>query len=152
MKSQCKMNWSQMTKQVGTPNWMAPEVFTSDSYDQKVDVYSFGVIVHEIVTRDIPFDECAPEKVGLLIVRGVRPDMALITSDCPDTLRALIPNCWAQDPGARPTFKQICAKLDAFRPTELPRASCPYKQELSCDLESLLELQGALNSRGTVSL
>ncbi|RHY22942.1 hypothetical protein DYB32_009352 [Aphanomyces invadans] len=44
-----------MTAGVGTPLWTAPEVFTSNSYTDSVDVYSFGVILSELDTLQVPF-------------------------------------------------------------------------------------------------
>lgn len=44
----------------GTPEFMAPEIFTAnkDGYDEKVDIYSFGMCVLELITKEIPYSEC----------------------------------------------------------------------------------------------
>merc|ERR1719409_2333242 len=43
-----------MTAGVGTPYWMAPEIFAGTTYDEKVDVYSYGMVLFEILARRIP--------------------------------------------------------------------------------------------------
>merc|ERR1712080_99106 len=43
-----------MTGGVGTYHWMAPEILTGRSYDERVDVYSYGVVLYELLCRRIP--------------------------------------------------------------------------------------------------
>lgn len=47
----------QMTPKVGTISYMAPEVLSCEEYSNKVDVYSYGMLLWEIVTRKEPFSE-----------------------------------------------------------------------------------------------
>lgn len=42
----------------GTPEFMAPEIFASGVYDEKVDIYAFGMCVLELITKKIPYSEC----------------------------------------------------------------------------------------------
>ncbi len=51
------------TSRVGTPNWMAPEICRGEKYTDKADVYSFGLIVWEIVTREVPYRELSPNEI-----------------------------------------------------------------------------------------
>ena len=43
--------------QVGTPMWMAPEVSMGKEYTEKADVYTFGIILREILTREEPYED-----------------------------------------------------------------------------------------------
>merc|ERR1719221_392644 len=61
-----------MTKNAGTFHWMAPEVFCSDSYDRKVDVYSFSMILYEVICQNIPFEQVHPKRLGLHVIKGLR--------------------------------------------------------------------------------
>merc|ERR1712187_967780 len=92
---------------------MAPECFLGQEYDEKVDVYSFAMVVFEILCRDIPFNDLEPKEVEREIARGGRPDLDLVPVDCPEWLVDLMIACWSNDPRKRPSFKQILATLDA---------------------------------------
>lgn len=103
--------WGKMTIAAGTCHWMAPEVFTQSDYDELVDVYSFAMIMFEIICREIPFEEEEPATVGRLIIKGERPDLEAVPPDCPPKLRDLMIQGWSQDPKKRPPFSTIVADL-----------------------------------------
>ena len=42
----------------GTPEFMAPEIFANGVYDEKVDIYAFGMCVLELITKKVPYSEC----------------------------------------------------------------------------------------------
>lgn len=106
-------DWGKMTIAAGTCHWMAPEVFTGSTYDEKVDVYSYAMILFEIICREIPFEEEEPAAVGRLTVQGARPDLEAVPPDCPEVLRDLMITCWAHDPSKRPSFDRIVPLLRA---------------------------------------
>eukprot|EP01121_Diplochlamys_sp_Union-15-3_P012670 TRINITY_DN382_c0_g1_i2.p1 TRINITY_DN382_c0_g1~~TRINITY_DN382_c0_g1_i2.p1 ORF type:complete len:194 (+),score=26.11 TRINITY_DN382_c0_g1_i2:117-698(+) len=102
-------NAMQMTGNVGTLAWVAPEVLDPSvtTYTEKVDVYSYGVVLWEIVTSDIPFTNV---EAGLrsMVIGGARPDIPIET---PKFWKQLIRQCWQQDPEKRPSFRDISRKL-----------------------------------------
>jgi serine/threonine protein kinase len=101
-----------MTKLAGTPHWMAPEVFQTNSYDRKVDVYSYGMILYEVICQEIPFEEVQnKQRLGLLVCSGERPDLKAAPPDCPEEFVALMASCWDGVPAARPDFDEIAASL-----------------------------------------
>eukprot|EP00927_Polykrikos_kofoidii_P039463 TRINITY_DN33845_c0_g1_i1.p2 TRINITY_DN33845_c0_g1~~TRINITY_DN33845_c0_g1_i1.p2 ORF type:complete len:306 (+),score=51.34 TRINITY_DN33845_c0_g1_i1:126-1043(+) len=108
-----------LTGGVGTPYWMAPEVFAGARYNEKIDVYSFGMVLYEIFCRAIPFDNVEPHQVRSLVMNGQLPDLELVPRDCPRSLlKAFIGMCWDKDPNARPSFGevlQLVAGLDEAR-------------------------------------
>ena len=96
---------------VGTPYFMAPEVFDDDQriYSVEVDIYSFGVLLLEIVHDG--YIEQAFNGMGAMmamsqISRGWRPDLTSVRIEDRE-LAAVIERCWHQDPLARPSFKEL---------------------------------------------
>lgn len=94
-----------MTKDVGTPHWMAPELFETSNYTNKVDVYAFGMIMWEMLTESSPFKNMTGIQIAYAVCKkGERPEFPKITSD---QMKAFINRCWNQDPNQRPTFEEI---------------------------------------------
>jgi serine/threonine protein kinase len=108
------LTFEPMSGVVGTAQWMAPEVFRSDPvYATPVDVYSFGVLMWELLTSRVPFDGYNRAELPTLVVnQGLRPE---IPGGTPRELAHLIQRCWAANPVDRPTFQQICQLLCSRR-------------------------------------
>mmetsp|Transcript_70728 Transcript_70728/g.163520 ORF Transcript_70728/g.163520 Transcript_70728/m.163520 type:complete len:291 (+) Transcript_70728:48-920(+) len=117
MKEQAESDWGKMTVAAGTCHWMAPEVAAGCIYNEKVDIYSYAMILFEIVCREIPFEDEEPSAVGKLTQDGHRPDLAALPPNCPEPLRDLMIRCWAQEPPQRPGFDHI---LEVLKKVELP--------------------------------
>ena len=83
---------ARMTMDVGTLQWMAPEVHVSDTYDEKVDVYSFAMVLYEVAWQRIPFytDERGSSFSMERVILGARPDISELPLGCPEELPALI--------------------------------------------------------------
>lgn len=50
-------------KRVGTPHWMAPEILRGEKYEFESDVYSFGMIIWEQLTGEIPYKNLSPAQI-----------------------------------------------------------------------------------------
>ncbi|CAM9188952.1 unnamed protein product [Choristocarpus tenellus] len=98
-----------------TLKWSAPEVLNQERIRLESDVYSFGIVVWEIVTRKLPWaDVGRPMDVLLEVCSGGRPD---IPDNAPSLLHQLMQSCWASWPGDRPPFSKILTLLqDESRP------------------------------------
>ncbi|KAI3646076.1 hypothetical protein MP228_009004 [Amoeboaphelidium protococcarum] len=99
---------------VGTINWQAPEMWQNDpQYDEKVDVYSCGLIFWEIMTwaQDYPFNEMSDfqiyERVGK---QNFRPSLPTHRK-CPPKLASLIQEMWAADATDRPHINEVVSRL-----------------------------------------
>lgn len=96
----------------GTPACMAPEVLLGEAIDPKADVYSFGLLLWEMLCSKRPFDGCTVKEVFQKLNLGERPAMP---SDCPEEVRALIESCWDQMPEKRPDMRSVREVLSAIQ-------------------------------------
>lgn len=82
--------------QVGTPMWMAPEIIMGKKYTEKADVYAFGIILWEILTRLEPYEEKEPMQIVVEVVNdGLRPTLP---ADCAESpLVPLMKDCVSED-------------------------------------------------------
>jgi serine/threonine protein kinase len=95
-----------VTMRVGTPNWMAPELFGGAGYGARVDVYAFGMLLYELASDRVPFDGVERAAVQRAVVAGARPQLP---AGVPAPLAALIRRCWDADPRRRPDFAAVYA-------------------------------------------
>jgi hypothetical protein len=99
-----------MTGNCGTVQWMAPEVLGNQKYTEKADVFSFGIVIWEIVTGECPYDGMSQIQAALGVLnRNLRPN---IPRDCPPFFSRLMKACWNRQPELRPSFPHI---VNAFR-------------------------------------
>ena len=91
---------------VGTVPWMAPEVLCDSSgYDSKVDVYSYGVILWEMLATKTPFEDYAGDDlVDEIVNNDLRPTIPPTSNN---RLAKLIESCWCKSPSQRPTMPQV---------------------------------------------
>lgn len=82
---------------LGTMAWAAPELLLGEKCTEKVDIYSLGVVLWEIVTQEIP-------------QRGTLRD-PVVPRDCPQEVADLIIACMQRNQNARPSAKEVCRLL-----------------------------------------
>ncbi|KAL3514960.1 hypothetical protein ACH5RR_021862 [Cinchona calisaya] len=94
-----------MTAETGTYRWMAPEVIEHKPYDHKADVFSFGIVVWELLTGKLPYEYLTPLQAAIGVVqKGLRPTIPKQTHP---KLVELLERCWQQDTTLRPDFSEI---------------------------------------------
>uniref|UniRef100_A0A1J3JTQ3 Serine/threonine-protein kinase CTR1 n=1 Tax=Noccaea caerulescens TaxID=107243 RepID=A0A1J3JTQ3_NOCCA len=95
----------------GTLPWMAPELLSgkSNMVSEKIDVYSFGIVMWELLTGEEPYADmhCA-SIIGGIVNNALRPK---IPQWCDPEWKGLMESCWASEPTERPSFAEISQKL-----------------------------------------
>ncbi|XP_076460494.1 mitogen-activated protein kinase kinase kinase 20-like [Babylonia areolata] len=93
----------------GTFPWMAPEVIQSMPVSESCDTWSYGVVLWELLTHEVPFNGIDGFQVAWLIVE--KGERLMIPSECPPLFAQLMEQCWDVDPKKRPSFKHILHRL-----------------------------------------
>ncbi|BBG92649.1 PB1 domain-containing protein tyrosine kinase, partial [Prunus dulcis] len=95
----------------GTLPWMAPELLngSSNRVSEKVDVYSFGIVMWEILTGEEPYANMhCGAIIGGIVNNTLRPP---IPKRCDSEWKILMEQCWSPDPADRPSFTEITHRL-----------------------------------------
>ncbi|GAU15586.1 hypothetical protein TSUD_108450 [Trifolium subterraneum] len=89
----------------GTPEWMAPELIRNEPFDEKCDIFSFGVMMWELWTLSRPWEGVPPERVVYSVAHeGSRLEIP------EGPLGSLISDCWAES-HERPSCDEILSRL-----------------------------------------
>jgi serine/threonine-protein kinase TNNI3K len=114
----CERQDVTMTAGVGTSLWMAPEVMLGKRYDEKADVFSFGVILSELDTHELPYDDVVDP-----VSKRKLADMVLMQLVCDGQLKprftemadpdmvSLARDCIELDPAKRPRASQVLYQI-----------------------------------------
>lgn len=98
--------------------WTAPEAATKKEYTIKSDVWSFGILLYELITRgSVPYPGMSNQETLKAVSEGERlsrPHM------CPDSFYQVMMSCWNANPKVRPTFEHLYNLFDDFFTTTEP--------------------------------
>jgi LRR receptor-like serine/threonine-protein kinase FLS2 len=104
-----------LTKGVGTPLWMAPEVMAGRKYGPSADVYSYAILLWEIASHSVPWEHVQGpffmEQLRQRIEAGERPS---VDAAWPSDFVSIMQQCWAGDVSSRPSFATVVTLLANF--------------------------------------
>jgi len=102
-----------LTGETGSLRYMAPEVALSTPYSCKAEVYSFAVILWEVLAHEKPFNGVTAAQF-VSRVAGAEALRPKLSPDWPDGVCSLIAQCWDVDPSKRPFFEEIHPRLESL--------------------------------------
>ena len=117
------------TERMGSPMWTAPEILKGAARNEKADTYSFGMLLFELLTRQLPYVGFAATQVVMGVITNLlpRPELPADASHYPEALAVLMRECWAFESSERPAFSTI---LDAIERVA-KEAGLPFDGTLS---------------------
>lgn len=134
-----------MTAETGTYRWMAPEIIEHKAYDQKADVYSFGIVLWELLTAQVPYSDRTPLQAAVGVVQsGLRPD---IPPSTPAALADIMRLCWQREPSVRPSFEALKKKFEDMLEKALAQEAAEAGSK-SATKKSGVGIFGRLGGRG----
>ncbi|XP_066529332.1 raf-1 proto-oncogene, serine/threonine kinase a [Hoplias malabaricus] len=132
-----KARWSgshQVEQPSGSILWMAPEVIRmqdNNPYSFQSDVYSYGIVLFELMTGELPYSQIANrDQIIFMVGRGyLSPDLSKLYKSCPKAMKRLVADCIKKSKEERPLFPQILSSIELLQHA-LPKinrsASEPY--------------------------
>uniref|UniRef100_A0A3Q3KAV5 mitogen-activated protein kinase kinase kinase n=1 Tax=Monopterus albus TaxID=43700 RepID=A0A3Q3KAV5_MONAL len=135
--------WHRTTKMsaAGTYAWMAPEVIRSSTFSKGSDIWSYGVLLWELLTGEVPFRGIDT----LAVAYGVAMNkLALpIPSTCPESFAHLMEECWSPNPHSRPQFTTVLHQLTAIEESgffEMPADSfCSLQDDWKLEIQEMFD-------------
>lgn len=101
------------TQTTGTVTHMPPELFKEERLTAASDVYSFGIVMWELVSKESPLEGVPP----VLIIKKIIYDnwRPTFMEGIPDCYTALARRCWAEDSLQRPVIDEVLSELEQMR-------------------------------------
>jgi serine/threonine protein kinase len=98
---------------IGTPHWMAPEILKGGIYEYSSDVYSFGMILWEILKMEIPYYGLNPYQIYNLVVQDKK--IVDIPKEGHEVLIDILRKCLNYEPQKRPSLKELVQTLEKLK-------------------------------------
>jgi serine/threonine protein kinase len=100
---------------LGTPHYMAPEMLTGQPATRQVDVYSFGIMLFELLCGKKPIDADTVERIFFAVLHEPIPIAQLERSGVPEALCETVRMCTEKEPAKRlRSFAEVCERLDQY--------------------------------------
>ncbi|XP_051517044.1 RAF proto-oncogene serine/threonine-protein kinase-like isoform X2 [Myxocyprinus asiaticus] len=121
-----KARWSgsqQVEQPSGSILWMSPEVIRmqdNNPYSFQSDVYSYGIVLFELMTGELPYSQIANRdqvtRIIFMVGRGyLSPDLSKLYKSCPKAMKRLVADCINKTKDERPLFPQILSSIELLQ-------------------------------------
>lgn len=118
-----KARWTgsqQVEQPSGSILWMAPEVIRmqdNNPYSFQSDVYSYGMVLFELMTGELPYSQIANrDQIIFMVGRGyLSPDLSKLYKRCPKAMKRLVADCIKKSKDERPLFPQILSSIELLQ-------------------------------------
>uniref|UniRef100_A0A3Q3KEJ0 RAF proto-oncogene serine/threonine-protein kinase n=1 Tax=Monopterus albus TaxID=43700 RepID=A0A3Q3KEJ0_MONAL len=118
-----KARWSgshQVEQPSGSILWMAPEVIRmqdNNPYSFQSDVYSYGIVLFELMTGELPYSQIANrDQIIFMVGRGyLSPDLSKLYKNCPKAMKRLVADCIKKSKDERQLFPQILSSIELLQ-------------------------------------
>jgi hypothetical protein len=96
---------------IGTPQYMSPEQMLAEPVTEKTDIYSVGLLAHEVLAGSSPFRGTTPQELIAAHLRDVPPRLSERRLEVDPELDALVARCLEKDPAKRPSADDAAKRL-----------------------------------------
>ncbi|KAK3727907.1 hypothetical protein QZH41_017736 [Actinostola sp. cb2023] len=128
----------------GTVAWMAPEVIRNEPCSEKVDIWSFGVLLWELLTGELPYK--GVDSSAVIWGVGSNNLQLPVPSTCPEGIQLLMRLCWKSKPKHRPSFRQVLMHIEIAAADVLNTApECFLHQQITWRSEISVEFEKMRN-------
>lgn len=137
--------WNEISTRMtfaGTVAWMAPEIIRNEPCSEKVDIWSYGVVLWELLSGEIPYKDV--DSSAIIWGVGNNSLHLPIPASCPEGYRLLVKQCWSAKPRNRPSFKHIEIHLGiaaeevlSTEPEEYFRIQQAWKEEIRVHMKQM---------------
>ncbi|XP_023289742.1 mitogen-activated protein kinase kinase kinase 12 isoform X2 [Orussus abietinus] len=137
--------WNEISTKMsfaGTVAWMAPEIIRNEPCSEKVDIWSYGVVLWELLSGEIPYKDV--DSSAIIWGVGNNSLHLPIPASCPEGYRLLVKQCWAAKPRNRPSFKHIeihlgiaAVEVLCTKPDEYFKTQQTWKDEIRVHMKQI---------------
>ncbi|XP_045692561.1 ankyrin repeat and protein kinase domain-containing protein 1 isoform X2 [Phyllostomus hastatus] len=141
MEQSTRMQYIERSALRGTLSYIPPEMFleSNKAPGPKYDVYSFGIVIWEILTQKKPYSGLNMMNIIVRVAAGLRPSLHFVSDKWPGEAQQIVDLmrcCWDQDPKKRPCFPDITVETDMLlsllqSPVADPESEAPARK-VSC--------------------
>ena len=135
---------------VGTPAWMAPELMEEREYNEKADMWSFGITLIELATGKAPYSHFPPLKAILMTLKNPSPTLEIdeIQQSYSKSAKMVVDNCLSKDPSERasssvlndhPFFKKAKQPLSLVSNVHLDALPPLHERAITTNRETSIE-------------